>query len=180
VRLGPPSKRPASKPAVSLHEAALRLLSRRAYSRKEVCDRLEARGYPAAAVRDELTSLESAGFLNDTVLAETVVSSQLARGRGKRAVEVALRRRGVPRHTREAAVETLSELDEAAALARAIDAALVRHPGWPGLLHARRKVIRYLLARGFDPGQVRAALAERAHAVQEEQDAGKPDDLRDP
>jgi SOS response regulatory protein OraA/RecX len=143
-------------------------------------DRLEARGYPSASVRDELTSLEAAGLLNDTVLAEHVVCSQLARGRGKRAAEIALMRRGLGRHTREAAIDTLAEEDEAAALARALDAATTRHPGWRRLLQARRKVIRYLLARGFDPGQVRDALAERAHAVQEEQDAAQSDDIRDP
>jgi regulatory protein len=180
LRFGRSSDRPARKPAVSLHEAALRLLARRAYSRRELKERLESRGYPAADVRTELERLTEVGLLNDEQLAGSVAASQLGRGRGKRAVAVELRRRGLPRTTREAALEGLGEADQAAALERAVDQATARHPGWRELLPARRKVIRYLLARGFDLGVVLDALAARAEAAPKEHDAGDPDDCSDP
>jgi regulatory protein len=168
--------RPA-EPRGSVHEAALRLVARRAYSTRELRERLEARGFDTAAARAEVVRLEAAGLLDDGQLASSVVRNQIARGRGKRSAAVELRRRGVGKEEREAVLGGLEPEDEAAALARAVDAATRRHPGWSELLQVRRKVIRYLLARGFDPGQVRDALAERTEADHGEHDA---DNLGDP
>lgn len=180
MRSSSSSRRPARGPAVSLHEAALRLLARRAYSRRELATRLESRGHPAAAVRAELDALTASGLLDDGRLADAVCRSQLERGRGRRAASVELQRRGLGRDARAAALQTIEPGDEAAALARALDVATSRNPAWARLWQVRRKVIRYLLARGFDPGQVRSALAEKARAAKEECDAAQPDDCHDP
>jgi regulatory protein len=160
----------------SVHEAALRLLARRAYSAGELKQRLETKGFGAGAVRAEIARLTEVGFLNDAQLADAVVRSQLARGRGRRAASVELRRRGVPRAESDAALDAMETVDEARALDLAVDAATARHPRWFELLQARRKVIRYLLARGFDPGQVRDTLAERSESDHGEHDADNPRD----
>jgi len=153
------------------------MLGARALSRVEITERLEVRGFQATVVQAELVRLERAGLIDDIALARTVCQSQLRAGRGRRALTVALRRRRV---AREAAVVALSELDEegeGTALAVAFATATRKHRWWRRLPEERRKVVRYLLARGFSLDQVRRALQENGR---EEPHGEETDDQGDP
>jgi regulatory protein len=145
-----------------IHQVALRLLARRALSRRELAARLEHKGFGAAAIRAEVARLEAAGLLGDAALAGDVARAQLAQGRGRRAVALALRRRGVGRAAAGEALAGIAEEDEAGALTAALARAARKYPGFRTLPPQRRKVIRYLLARGFGAAAVSRALAERA------------------
>jgi regulatory protein len=158
--------------SADIHTAALRALARRALSRREIAQRLERKGFGAGAIRAEVDRLAAAGLLDDAELARAVARAQLADGRGRRAVALVLRRRGVER---EAAKDTLAEIadgDEGEALAHALARAGRKYPGFRRLPQARRKMIRYLLARGFGAAAVGRALAsdpgEDADAVEAE------------
>jgi regulatory protein len=156
------------------------MLGARALSRAEITERLEVRGFQPAVVQAELARLERAGLIDDFALARTVCQTQVRAGRGRRALTAALRRRGV---AREAATVALSELDEesdGAALAAALAAANRKHRSWRRLPKERRKVVRYLLARGFSLDQVRRALHENGRDEphgEETDDAGDPPSL---
>ncbi len=142
-----------------IHEAALRMVARRALSARELRDRLERRGFPAAAVAAEVRRLERAGLLDDTALAAALVATGVRRGQGRRGVAAALRRRRLAPQAVQDALATLSEEEERGALAVAMVAATRRAPGWWRLPEGRRKVVRYLLARGFGARLVREAVA---------------------
>jgi regulatory protein len=156
------------------------MLGARALSRAEVTERLEIRGFQSAVVQAEITRLERAGLIDDLALARTVCQTQVRAGRGRRALNAALRRRGV---AREAVAVALSELDEesdGAALAAAFATANRKHRWWRRLPKERRKVVRYLLARGFSLDQVRRALHENGRDEphgEETDDAGDPPSL---
>ncbi|HLE61272.1 MAG TPA: regulatory protein RecX [Thermoanaerobaculaceae bacterium] len=164
----------------TIHDVALRMLGGRALSRAEVTERLEYRGFQPSVVRAEVARLERAGLLDDAALARAVCQAQLRSGRGRRALTAALRRRRV---AREAVALALSELDEEAegtALAAAFATATRKHKWWRRLPEERRKVVRYLLARGFSLDQVRRALRENGRDEphgEETDDAGDPPSL---
>jgi regulatory protein len=145
-----------------IHSTALRALARRALSRREMSERLKRKGFGAAAVRAELARLTAAGLLDDGALALSVVRGRLADGHGRRAATLALRRRGVGREEADAALGTIVEEEEGEALARALARAARRYPAFRSLPQARRKVIRYLLARGFGVAAINRALARGA------------------
>jgi regulatory protein len=149
----------------SVHEVALRLLGRRALSRRELAERLARRGFPPAAIRTEVRRLEAAGLLDEQAVAAAVVAGTLRRGAGRRMAAAALRRRRVAREVADGALSALDPEEEQAALAQAVARAARRHPGFERLPEVRRKVVRYLLARGFGAGEIRAALAERTRAT---------------
>jgi regulatory protein len=159
-----------------IHATALRMLARRALSRHELEERLAARGFSPAAVRAELVRLRTAGLLDDDKLGESVRSSELARGRGRRAVAARLRRRGLGRESTQSALAAITESELEEALSVAIAHAARRHPAWARLPRERQKVIRYLLARGFGPGEVRRALAKRQEEERESADTVEPAD----
>ncbi len=156
------------------------MLARRALSRAEVAERLRRRGFEPAAVGAEVARLERAGLLDEALLARSVCRAELRAGRGRRAVIAALKRRKIAREASEAA---LADLDGAEAESVALESALAKvtakHRFWRRLPAERRKVIRYLLARGFGLDDVRRALAvmgEEPHGEQAD-DAGDPHDV---
>jgi regulatory protein len=139
------------------------MLARRALSRRELTERLDRRGFPAAVINVEVRRLEAAGLLDEQAVAASVIAGALRRGTGRRMAAAALRRRRVARDAADGALRGLDPEAEQAALAQALArAALSGFERFPDL---RRKVVRYLLTRGFGAGEIRAALAERTRAT---------------
>jgi len=110
-------------------------------------------------VQGEVRRLRVAGLLDDAALARAVGEAAARRGYGRRAVRATLYRRRVPRRVAEEAVAALSEAEVGGALVRSLSRALRKYPAWKRLPAERRKVIRYLLTRGFGADAVRDALA---------------------
>lgn len=132
-----------------LHAAALRLLTARALSEKELVERLQRRGFSPAAVAAEVAQLRELGLLDDVRLAAGVCADLLRRGYGRRRLAAALARRGV---SEEAAGRVLAEVspeEELAAFERAVERISSRSDDNLTLPREPAKVIRYLLARGF-------------------------------
>jgi len=154
------------------------MLARRALSRAEIAGRLEDRGFAAAAVRAEVARLETAGLIDDAALARAVCQAQLRAGRGRRAAVAALRRRLVGKaDADDALAEVADGGGEGAALAGALARATAKHRFWRRLPEERRKVLRYLLARGFGLDEARRALDEKRR---EETNGEQADDAGDP
>ncbi len=158
------------------------MLARRALSHAEIADKLARRGGEVPAVTAELARLERAGLLDEIALARGVCRAQLRAGRGRRAVIAALKRRKVAKDAADAALAELAAGEgETAALAAAFAKVTAKHRFWRRLPEQRRKVVRYLLARGFSLDLVNRALRENGrdepHGDQTD-DAGDPLDLR--
>ena len=179
MRLAPRVRDGAAAPSAgSLHEIALAMLARRALSRAEIAERLGRRGAEAAAVAAEVARLERAGLLDDAALARSVCQVQLRAGRGRRAVIAALKRRKIAKDAADAALEELAAGEgEAVALAAAFAKVTAKHRFWRRLPGERRKVVRYLLARGFSLETVNRALRENGR---DEPHADQTDDAGDP
>ncbi|OFW06038.1 MAG: hypothetical protein A3I61_14205 [Acidobacteria bacterium RIFCSPLOWO2_02_FULL_68_18] len=144
--------------------AGLKLLARRELSEAQLGARLRRRRFDDEEVDAALARLRREGALDDrrTALACARTEAHLKRHgrlRALRQVEAI----GIPRGIARAAVaEAFADLDEDALIAEALERRLRRGGGVPepttaafGRLH------RYLLAQGFDPGRVMAAIRSR-------------------
>jgi len=155
--------------AQDIHATALNMLARRALFERELAERLGRKGFSPAEVAHELRRLGNVGLLDDGTLARAVCKTELRRGRGPRAVLAVLRRRRVGGSLAEAAVASVERDDEEEALSVALAAAMRRYPQWRRVGQERRKMLRYLLVRGFAASAVREAVT----AVERgERDAG--------
>jgi regulatory protein len=140
---------------------AFDLLSRKAWTRRELTARLRRRGAPADVARAVVADLEVRGYVDDRAFAARWVESRAAgRGLGRRRLRQELVARGVARPLVEAALETAGnredELGRARALAERRVAALRRlEPE-----RAARRLHDYLLRRGFPSGVVRRVVRE--------------------
>lgn len=131
------------------HALCLRLLTARPRTRVELATALHRRGFAEQVTTTVLDRLVDVGLINDADYAATLTRSAVRdRGLSRRAISVALHRRGVDRATAEqalAAVDPTSELETATALALRRQRTIA---ALPAHVQARR-LAGYLQRRGY-------------------------------
>ncbi len=146
----------SSKPAdVSVFDAGLRLLTRRAHSRVELRRKLARRGYDEDEIHGALTRLAELGYVNDAEFAAGHVRRRSG-ALGPLALSAELAARGVDRHIAGMAVRAFdrpSQVAAATGLAERL-CARIRPAGYNELLDS---VGTRLLRRGFSPAVAREA-----------------------
>lgn len=156
-----PRERGERRRQLDCHERALRLLSVRPRSRRELRDRLLRAGFGPDEVEEELGRLEAVGLLDDERFARAVAEQQLLRrGAGARGALAALAARGVDRSTAESALTEVAAAEgvpgeEDRALALALER-VDRLGGLPAE-RAYGRLVAFLLRRGHTPEVAREA-----------------------
>jgi regulatory protein len=162
-----PRRRLPRAPAEPLDPAAARraafdLLSRKAWSRRDLLRRLERRGAPAEVAASVVSELETRGYLDDQSFARWWAEAR-ARGRrvGSARLRQELRAKGIPSDLAAAAIaaafEEVPELDRAMEAGRRRLAALTR----AAKERVPSRLADYLVRRGYPPsvaGRVVKAL----------------------
>lgn len=133
---------------------ALKLLARREHSARELKRKLTARGISADDADAAVANATAEGWQADSRYAEMLVRSRVAGGYGPVRIEAELEVAGVP------ADEIRAALDAAGVDWRELACAVhAKKFGTPPTTSAERaKQYRYLQGRGFDGGQIGAAL----------------------
>jgi regulatory protein len=138
-------------------EAAIRLLTRRPRSEREIRQRLREKGFDVPAIDAAVERLEGWRYLDDFEFARFWVENREShKPRGRRLLEQELRQKGIDR---ELITETIDAagLDERAA---ALELGRSKLRTYSGLEDQtiRRRLGSYLARRGYDFGTVRATL----------------------
>ena len=154
------------KPKRSAMEKAMRLLSRRALSERELLNKLCAAGYPFREARDAVAECRKRGYVNDEAFAADYTELLAGRCLGGRRIRLALRKRGIPAELQEEPLEAAAETEaERASEALAYKLRLLARETDPR--RKREKAFRFLVGRGFSCESCRTAL-ERADFDPEE------------
>lgn len=135
---------------------AMRWLARREYSVRELEQRLQGKGYPAAVVAEVLHDLESRGLVSDRRFAESLVRSRVERGYGPMKIAHELRAKGVD----DPLIEELVGDDDEYWVAR-LQAVWEKRFGQPPADYRDwARQARGLQSRGFTAGQVRRVIPD--------------------
>ena len=154
------------KPKKGAMEKAMRLLSRRALSERELLNKLCAAGYPFREARDAVAECRKRGYVNDEAFAADYTELLAGRCLGGRRIRLALRKRGIPAELQEEPLEAAAETEaERASEALAYKLRLLARETDPR--RKREKAFRFLIGRGFSCESCRTAL-ERADFDPEE------------
>ena len=154
------------KPKKSAMEKAMRLLSRRALSERELLNKLCAAGYPFREARDAVAECRKRGYVNNEAFAADYTELLAGRCLGGRRIRLALRKRGIPAELQEEPLEAAAETEaERASEALAYKLRLLARETDPR--RKREKAFRFLIGRGFSCESCRTAL-ERADFDPEE------------
>lgn len=142
--------------------AALRALARRAYARRDLQRRLVKKQHPPRAVDAALERVAARGLLDDRRFAEQYAALRATRGKGPARLVKDLLGQGVERRTAETAVRQALE-DEAIDPRQEARAAAVKRArqldGLPPVVR-RRRLLAFLVRRGYGGPQVRALIDE--------------------
>lgn len=151
-------------------EKALRLLSGRPMSRKELVDKLTARPrdkekepIPEELAEEAANRLEELGYLNDAEYARTVARHYAAKGYGERKLRDELWKRGVPRAYWDQALEEVQDPTDA------MDAFIRRKlMGRTADRETLGKLSAALARRGYRWEDIRTALSRYGETFEDE------------
>lgn len=144
------------------YERALTLLGFRSRSIAELRRKLLEKGEDAAQVEDVIARLRDQKLLDDADFARQFARTKLlAAGSSRRRIVLELTRKGVARDVADEAVDGLQESE-------GIDPSVVIHrvaaKKWKSLAKLddftrKRRLYAFLARRGFDPDEIRSAIA---------------------
>jgi regulatory protein len=139
---------------------ALNLLSRRELSVRQLRDRLARRTFSPPDIEAALSRLVADRTVDDRRVALASARTQAAvKGRGKRRVLQSVQRLGISPDVAENAVsEVFNDVDEVALLDRAIEKRLKTAPVSSLDEKSKARLVRRLIAQGFEPAAVFARL----------------------
>ena len=138
----------------SLKGRALRLLSQREHSRKELEQKLKPHAETPHALAEALDFLAAKDFINEKRVVESVVNRRASR-LGTARVRQELMAKGLPTDEIAQAVETMRSTE----LARAREVWRKKFGAAPVDAAERAKQVRFLVSRGFAPEVVRRVVA---------------------
>jgi regulatory protein len=152
---------------LSCHDRALRLLSVRPRSRRELETRLLRAGFEPGEVARELERLQEVGLVDDARFAGGFAEQAVTRRlQGSRAVASALAAKGVDRRTIERALAEVGG-DDAERIRRVAASRVGRLASLPRET-AYRRLVSFLVRRGYDPAAARGAAAAALDAPSDE------------
>ena|SRR5688572_27118310 len=137
---------------------ALRLLTRRDYTAKELRTKLLDRDLPEAEVDSVLADLANEGAVNDRRVAESFVRvASTVKGRGRLRISRELEQRGIDRDIIRDALAALPVAEETAAIRK-----FVERKRLPARLNPaeHRRLFGQLVRRGFSADLIAKALRE--------------------
>jgi regulatory protein len=142
----------------SISDAAWRLLGVRARSRRELGQRLQRKGFSAGDVERELDRLQGLGYLDDAAFARNWAAGRQSSStpRGSRAIAAELRVKGIEP---ENVQSVLAEMDDSVGARTAAERQALRLTGLAPI-EFRRRLYAFLLRRGFNHEDARAAVEE--------------------
>jgi len=141
------------KTPATLRARALRLLSMRDYSRRELQRKLAEHEVESGSLLRLLDQLEAQGLVNDERVLESLLHSRASRFGSKR-LQQDLLTKGLPAAAVSAAVSEL----QGSELARAKAVWQKRFGAAPGNLRERARQSRFLATRGFSGDIIRQVL----------------------
>ena len=150
----PPSPKKRGRPELTPAQRALGLLVRREHSRKELTRKLTSRGVVADEAQAAVERMAAEGWQDDARFAELLIRSRAGNGHGPIRIRAELGTHGLDREVIAAAMDAYDGdwAENARNLIRR------RFAGRLEDFAIRRKAADFLIRRGFDGNQVRAAV----------------------
>ncbi|MBT8338953.1 MAG: regulatory protein RecX [Desulfatitalea sp.] len=142
-------------------ECALRLLGRRAHSRRELADKLSQRGFDTGQIALAIDECIRLNYLDDASFCDTVVRHQRRKGYGRARIAQLLNEKGVAKsHIDDCLVRYCDESAQYADCRALSQKKKQRYLGKGAPAFCRQKLFRFLTRRGFSSTIVQRVVAE--------------------
>lgn len=150
-------------------DSALRYLSYRPRSKKEVIDKLSEKGYNESTIAKVIEDLIKAGLIDDLEFSRMWARDRLKnRPKGRRLIAQELWQKGVADEiSRRAIEEVFRDVDEGEIAATLLERRLRRYRDLDQV-RAKRRMFEFLLRRGFDRETIGKVVAEAWRKLEDE------------
>ena len=140
-------------------DAAVRLLTRRRHTRRELERKLSARRHSAEAIRRACDTCERLGYVDDRAAADLYIEELKKKGYGRRHIQYSMKKKGFDAVLSEHRIQECYDEDEEAVIARQVMNKKRRtlKKGRPAADN-RQKLYRHLYQRGFPPELIHRVL----------------------
>ncbi len=135
-------------------DSALRSLSIRAHTQKEITEKLRLKGYDELEIAKTMEKLTAYHLIDDNDFAEKWARSRAKKGYGNRRIEVELIHKGISKESVQRVLETLDS-DERIKTATELALKKIGQNG----SETRKKTFDFLLRRGYSYEEARTAVA---------------------
>lgn len=136
---------------------AMNWLARREHSEAELREKLAARDFAPDIIAATVAELAADGLVSDERFAESFVTARMRKGQGPVRIRAELRRRGIGSELTQLHVDESGR--DWVALAREVRSRKFGD-ACPGEFKEKARQMRFLEYRGFDGGQIRAAVGD--------------------
>ncbi len=135
------------KSTPSARQVAVSLLAGRDYSRQQIKQKLEAKGFEETEIETVLDACEQSGYIDDKRFAQSLLRSHIYKGHGPIRINQAMKLKGL---SSELVAEVINESDcDWFELAK--EKAAKKYANKPIADHKEKaKRIRFLMGQGFD------------------------------
>ena len=156
-----PVDEPVNIEAEKAKDAALRLLGRRSYTRREIVRKLRGRHFGSQAIEDALHTLERVGLVDDRNFSRSWVQERMRlRPMGRPRIFRELTRRGVEEEIAEEVLdEVFVDVDPGAVALEVLKSRRRRYEGLDRM-QALSRMYGFLMRRGFE-GPVSRGASEQ-------------------
>jgi regulatory protein len=146
---------------MSARDYALRLLSARDRSRKELESRMGMKRFEPGEIETILDELEAVGLVDDDQFARAFVGAKIHRIWGRRRILFELEKKGIDGPTAMNALREAYDEDQVRTLALARLERLKNHYAGLAPRESRRKIFSYFSRRGHDAEFISGLLTDR-------------------
>ncbi len=156
-----PKANPSDTSPTDVMNTAVRILSRRSHSRKELKQKLTQRGFAGEAVEQTIRTCERYGYLNDEETSRIYFRELRARGYGPKRIRRDMKKKGLEGASVEKRIARYVEGDDEKTVARRVCEKKMRTFNRETDRRKRReKIYRFLYGRGFSAPVIFALLEE--------------------
>lgn len=143
----------------SAYLQAIRFISHRPRSAKELSLKLKEKGYESDCIEHAIERMRQLNYVNDQVFAVHVTEQRVySQNKGRRLVQQELAQKGVPK---EDIIEALGKLDEERELESLLELGRKRWRQQSGTpIEKKRKLWAFLMRRGFTSSQIQLVMKD--------------------
>ena len=141
---------------IEARKKAMDYLARREHSRHELCRKMEKFGFETDVALDAIEQLRQDGLQSDRRFVEAFLQSRISQGKGPTRIRADLSQRGI----QEAMIHDVLGAAEQDWFALARETRLKKFGAdVPSDFKEKARQMRFLQYRGFEPGQIQAAVS---------------------
>ena len=146
----------------SAMDTAVRLLTNRAHTARELARKLEKRRIKPAVVEQVVAECARLNYIDDAETARRYVAELKAKGYGRRHASVAMQKKGIAADTAEITLEnSYSAAEEKEIALKMLEKKESTFTREKDRYKRRGKIYRYLYGRGFSPETIASASGRR-------------------